>query len=79
MFMKYVKDYKNHVECVCSKRKTIKIMLNVYVVGKVVSKPCEMCIQYVKDYQNRAISVCSSKKTIKIMLYGYVVRKKLGK
>ena len=51
MFMMQVKDYQNHTECVCSKRKTIKIMLNVYVVGKVVSKPCEMCIQYVKDYE----------------------------
>ena len=76
MFMQQVKDYQNRLECVCSKRNTIKIMLNVYVVGKALSKPCEMCIQNVKNYQNQAICLCSSEKTINSMLNVYVVGKK---
>ena len=26
--------YQNHAKCVCTKQKTIKIMLNAYEVGK---------------------------------------------
>ena len=54
-------------------------MLNVYVIGKTLSKPCEMCMKQVKDYQNHAICVCSTEKAIKIMLNLYVVSKKLEK
>ena len=76
MFMQYVKVYQNHVECVCNKRNTMKIMLNVYVVGKALSKPCKMCIQQVKDYQNWAIGACSGEKIFDIRLNVYVVGKK---
>ena len=52
-------------------------MLNVYVVGKELSKPCEMCMYQVKDYQNHAICVCGIEKTIKILLNVYLVRERL--
>ena len=52
-------------------------MVNVYVVGKPLSKACEMSMQQVKDYQNHAICVWSIEKTIKIMLNVHVVGKKL--
>ena len=52
-------------------------MLNVYVVGKELSKRCEMCMCQVKDNQNHAICVCGIEKTIKIMLNVDVVRGRL--
>ena len=54
-------------------------MLNVYVRGKALSKPCEMCMQQVKDYQNHAIYVCGIEKTVKIMLNVYLVGERLSK
>ena len=38
MCMQQVKQYQNHAKCIGSKEKTIKIMLNVYIVGKTLSK-----------------------------------------
>ena len=35
-----IKDYENHVKCECNKEKTTKIMLNVYVVNRKLSKSC---------------------------------------
>ena len=55
------------------------MLLNVYLVGKALSKPCEMCVQQVKDYQSHGICVCTIAKTIKIMLNVHVVGKKLEK
>ena len=54
-------------------------MLNVYVVGKALAKPCEIFMQQVKNYQNHAICVCTIEKTITIMLNVYVVAKQLEK
>ena len=59
MFMQQLKDSQNLVECVCRKLKTIKIMPNVYVVGKTLSKPCEMLVSQVKDGQNHTKCVGS--------------------
>ena len=36
--MQYVKDYQNLAICVCGIKNTIKIMLNMYVVGKGLAK-----------------------------------------
>ena len=38
MFMQQVKDYQNNAISVCSIEKTVKIMLNVYVVPKKFGK-----------------------------------------
>ena len=40
MCMQQIEDYQNPAICVSSIEKTIKIMLNVYVVGKQLEKQC---------------------------------------
>ena len=50
----------NDAKCVCKKKKSIKIMPYMYVVGKKLSKSEYMSMQEVKNYQNHAKFVCST-------------------